>query len=359
MEGSEGSKPIKIISRREANMRFLQFLHRAKEEFNKQWDNRVESDVKWSDFDIKRTLGTGSFGRVMLARYKPTQSKKFYAIKVLDKKQIIKQKQVPHLLNEKKILECVSFPFVVRQAFAFKDNTYCYIGLEFVAGGEMFHHLQESKKFDEPRARFYASQVVLAFEYLHYMDLIYRDLKPENLLIDYKGYVKVTDFGFCKRISGRAWTMCGTPAYLAPEIILSKGYSKAVDWWSFGVLLYEMAAGHPPFMAKKHMQMYEKIVQGEYQVPEHFSAELRDLVSNLLQVDVTRRFGALRRGVQDIKNHMFFAPVDYIATYQKKLRAPMVPEIKGEGDDGNFEKYDEPPLEQASQCLYEEEFKEF
>ncbi|XP_063729517.1 cAMP-dependent protein kinase catalytic subunit beta-like [Symsagittifera roscoffensis] len=295
----------------------------------------------------------------MLAKYKPSKSDKFYAIKLLDKQKIVKLKQIDHTIMEKKILACIQFPFIVRQAFAFKDNSYLYIALEFVSGGEMFTHLRRSGKFGEVRTRFYAAQVLMAFEYLHFMNLIFRDLKPENLLIDHHGYVKVTDFGFCKRISGRTWTLCGTPEYLAPEIILSRGYGVGVDWWSFGVLMYEMAAGKPPFEAPKHIQMYELIVGGKYTFPSGFSADLKDLIRNILQVDVTRRFGVLRNGSLDIKNHRFFNSVDYVAMYQKKLKPPFVPKTKHAGDDSNFAKYDEPPLNVSKQCLFEREFRDF
>ncbi|KAF3844105.1 hypothetical protein F7725_016153 [Dissostichus mawsoni] len=288
----------------------------------------VQNTAGLEQFERLKTLGTGSFGRVMLVKHKETGQ--HYAMKILNKQKVVKLKQIEHTLNEKRILQAVSFPFLVRLEYSFK-----------------------------PHARFYAAQIVLTFEYLHALDLIYRDLKPENLLIDQQGYIQVTDFGFAKRVKGRTWTLCGTPEYLAPEIILSKGYNKAVDWWALGVLVYEMAAGYPPFFADQPIQIYEKIVSGKVRFPSHFSSDLKDLLRNLLQVDLTKRYGNLKNGVNDIKGHKWFATTDWIAIYQKKVEAPFVPKFKGPGDTSNFDDYEEEEIRVSFNEKCAKEFAEF
>ncbi|XKL68037.1 hypothetical protein PGB90_003528 [Kerria lacca] len=334
-----------------------EYLDKAKEQFEEKWKKTGSDDACLDDFERVRTLGTGSFGRVMFVQHKPT--KVYYAMKILEKEKVVKLKQVEHTLHEKQILQSINFPFLVSMKYHFKDNSNLYMVLEYVPGGEMFSHLRKVGKFSEAHSRFYAAQIVLAFEYLHYLEIIYRDLKPENLLIDSKGYLKVTDFGFAKRVKGRTWTLCGTPEYLAPEIILSKGYNKAVDWWALGVLLYEMAAGYPPFFADQPIQIYEKIVSGRLRFASHFSSDLKDILRNLLQVDLTKRYGNLKNGVNDIKGHKWFSTVDWIAIFQKKVAAPFIPTCKGPSDTSNFDDYEEETLKISSTEKYAKEFANF
>ncbi|KAJ9598376.1 hypothetical protein L9F63_010950 [Diploptera punctata] len=298
---------------------FDDFLNTSKREFMKKWTSKFNANAKPSDFQSIKTLGTGSFGRVMLVTH--IKSRKPYAMKIMEKEHIVRMKQVQHTHNEIRILDAINFQFIVRLDYYFKDNVYIYMVLPFINGGEMFTHLRNMKKFDEQLSKFYAAQVTLALEYLHFMGLIYRDLKPENILIDKDGFLKVTDLGFCKKIDDeRTYTLCGTPEYLAPEVILSQGYSFSVDWWALGVLMYEMTAGYPPFYAKDPMRIYEKIVSGRFSCPAGFSKPLKDLLNHMLQVDRSKRFGVLVGGTKNIKSHTWFKAFDWEGLLMRKTR---------------------------------------
>ncbi|KAL7056524.1 hypothetical protein AAHC03_020708 [Spirometra sp. Aus1] len=233
------------------------------------------------------------------------------------------------------------------------------MALDFVNGGELFSLIRKEGKFKEDTARFYGSQVILAIEYLHSIDIAYRDLKPENLLIDNSGYLKLTDFGFAKMVRGRTWTLCGTPEYLAPEIILSKGYGRAVDWWAVGVLIFEMIAGYPPFFADQPIQVYEKIVAGKLRFPFFMSLDARNLLSNLLQGDTTKRFGNMRNGVADIQSHVWFSSIDWVDIFERKVVPQFVPSVLDATDTSNFDDYPEEILPQAKSMQYEIEFADF
>lgn len=347
----------------EYKKKWNELLRREKKIFESKWSaspaatSTAAGGGKLEDYELKKTLGNGSFGRVILVKHKETH--KFYALKVLIKRNVVKSKQVEHTINEKKITSCVSCPFIASFMSSFKDNSNLYIVLEYVPGGEMFKHLVKQNKFTENQSRFYCGQVILAIEYLHSLDIIHRDLKPENTLIGHDGYVKISDFGFAKYVKTRTYTLCGTPEYLAPEIIQSKPYGKAVDWWAIGILTYEMSVGKPPFQSDQPMKIYEKILSGKYKVPGHLSEDVKDFMRCLIQADVTKRYGNLKNGVDDVKTHKWFANMDWMALYNKKLNAPMIPKIKHPGDTSNFDSYDEESITISREMLFEKEFADF
>jgi len=298
---------------------------------------KLEPCSSLDDFEVDRILGTGSFGRVNLAIHK--KSGMVCALKCLSKSQVLKTKQVMHIKAEKAILELIHFPFIVPLLGTFQDKDCIYLVLEYVVGGEFFTHLRTAGRFTEETSKFYAAQIVLTFEFLHSKDIIYRDLKPENLLLDKEGNCKITDFGFAKIIDHRTYTLCGTPDYLAPEIILNKGHGKPVDWWALGVLIYEMIAGYPPFYDDDPMGTYQKILHGKIEYPSHFSRNARDLIRKLLYADLTKRYGNLKAGARDIKNHPWFSGTDWKAVVEKNLSAPIQPHFDGDDDTSNFDDY--------------------
>ncbi|RDW59758.1 putative cAMP-dependent protein kinase [Coleophoma cylindrospora] len=294
-----------------------------------------------TDFDIQRTLGTGSFGRVHLVQSKHNQ--RFYAVKVLKKSQVVKMKQVEHTNDERRMLQEVKHPFLITLWGTFQDCKNLYMVMDFVEGGELFSLLRKSQRFPNPVAKFYAAEVTLALEYLHSKEIIYRDLKPENLLLDRHGHLKITDFGFAKKVPDITWTLCGTPDYLAPEVVSSKGYNKSVDWWSLGILIFEMLCGFTPFWdGGSPMKIYENILKGRVKYPPYIHPDAQDLLQRLITSDLTKRLGNLHGGPEDIKRHQWFAEVTWERLAKKDIDAPYVPPVKGGvGDASQFDKYPE------------------
>ncbi|KAJ3409557.1 hypothetical protein CcCBS67573_g00564 [Chytriomyces confervae] len=322
--------------------------------------NGARMGYKLSDFQFIRTLGTGTFGRVYLVRYK--NSDQYYAMKMLKKSEVVRLKQVEHINSEKQILAEINFPFIVNLLCTFQDDRNVYMLLEYVVGGELFSHLRRAGRFSNDMTRFYAAEIVLSIEYLHELDIIYRDLKPENLLLDHHGHIKIADFGFAKKVDDRTWTLCGTPEYLAPEIIQSKGHGKPVDWWALGILIFEMLAGYPPFFDDNPFGIYEKILAGKLVFPAHFDVNAKDLIKRLLTADRTKRLGNLQRGSDDIKKHRWFRGVDWNGLLMKGVDAPIVPIVAHAGDARNFELYPElaeEELRQPQMDPYQSLFKEF
>ncbi|KAH8384250.1 hypothetical protein KR200_009497 [Drosophila serrata] len=315
-------------------------LERMCEEFDIKFSSNVPSPINGlDDYDIKATLGAGSFGKVQLV--KDRKSGAYYASKELNKDQVIKSKQVVHVMNEKTVLRSMLFPNVVHLVASYKDFDNLYLVLPLIGGGELFNYHRKVRKFSETQARFYAAQIFLALEYMHACKLLYRDLKPENIMLDKNGYIKVTDFGFAKKVETRTMTLCGTPEYLPPEIIQSKPYGSSVDWWAFGVLVYELVAGNTPFSPfnRDVMIMYSKICEAAYKIPTTFSSQLRHLIDHLLQVDLSKRLGNSNEGSSDVKNHAWFQSVEWYAILNQEVPAPFVPSVTGDEDLSNFESY--------------------
>jgi len=241
---------------------------------------------------------------------------------------------------------------------SYKDEYCVYFLLDACLGGELFAILRRKRYFSERTGRFYAGCVIQGFAYMHSKNIIYRDLKPENLVMDLNGYLKIADFGFAKVVTEKTFTLCGTPDYLAPEIVTGQGHGKGVDWWTLGVLIYEMLASVSPFYASDPLMMYRNIVRGKYKTPKYFSDEVADLVGSLLCRRATKRLGVINGGAEQIKNHPWFHDIDWDALAKNRYNAPHVPKISSKRDYSNFKqvKDDGGPLK-AAKLKFEKEFE--
>lgn len=296
-------------------------------------------------FAILRTIGTGSFGRVHLVQN--THNRKYYALKVLKKSLILQTKQLEHVKSERNILLQAKHPFIVQLHGTVQDASCVFLVMEFVEGGELFTLMRRLGRLPLLAAKFYAAEVLLALEYLHEQDVVYRDLKPENILIDREGHVKLVDFGFSKRTTEQTWTLCGTPAYIAPEIIEGNGYGKAVDMYALGILIYEMLWGTPPWEQgeqETEMQLYERILHTELTFPAALAAFdplAVDLIRKLCEKDPKKRLGSMYKGWTAIKEHAWFKGLKWEKVEAKKTKTPFIPTLSHLGDCKNFELYPE------------------
>ncbi|XP_053393801.1 serine/threonine-protein kinase Sgk3-like isoform X2 [Mercenaria mercenaria] len=289
-----------------------------------------KKSVKPSDFEFLKVIGKGSFGKVLLARHKNEGG--VYAVKVLQKQAIMKRNEVKHIMAERNVLlKNVVHPFLVGLHYSFQTPDKLYFVLDYVNGGELFFHLQRERYFPEVRARFYAAEMASAIGYLHSLNIIYRDLKPENILLDSKGHVVLTDFGLCKEgIEGMGTTntFCGTPEYLAPEVLRKQPYDKTVDWWCLGAVLYEMMYGLPPFYSRDTAEMYDNILYKPLRLRTNVSASARSLLEGLLQKEKEQRLGA-KKDFQEIKMHSFFSDINWQDLDAKKIDPPYNPNVVG------------------------------
>jgi len=292
------------------------------------------------DFELKTLVGKGSFGQVWQVVMKSNQ--KIYALKILKKKDLVARKQVTHTNTERQILANIDHPFLVSLRFAFQTKTKLYMVMDFFNGGELFYHLQKEGKFTENRAKFYSAEICLAIECLHDNGITYRDLKPENILLDQSGHIKITDFGLSKQLANEAIandancitrTFCGSPEYLAPEMLQQNGYSFAVDWWSFGTILYEMICGLPPFYDQNIQKMYQNILYQPIPFYKFMSKSSIELISRLLDKNCEKRIKC-----KQLKQHLFYKDIDWDKLFRKEIEPPFKPKVNGPADRQNFEK---------------------
>lgn len=308
----------------------------------------VAMDVEFHELKPIAVLGSGTFGRVSLVVNKKEGEIQVYAMKAMLKSEIEAHKQQQNVMNEKDLMLLCNHTFVLRLYKTFKDAKRLYMLLEFVQGGELFTvlHTPRGDGVPDASAKFYGAGILLALTHLHQRDIAYRDMKPENCLIDSQGYPKLVDFGFAKVIkNGKSYTLCGTPEYLAPEIVLGRGHDKGVDHWAFGILLYEMEAGYSPFSDPQGMDQVvicRNIVNGKLMFPRSFNPECKDLVKKLLMRDPVARLGNLRGGVDEIQQHKWFNGFDMDLMLSRGMTAPWVPKIKSALDTSNFDPMEEP-----------------
>ncbi|KAL1263146.1 hypothetical protein QQF64_005885 [Cirrhinus molitorella] len=291
-----------------------------------------------NDFDYLKLLGKGTFGKVILVREKA--SGKYYAMKILKKEVIIAKDEVAHTLTESRVLKNTRHPFLTSLKYSFQTKDRLCFVMEYVNGGELFFHLSRERVFSEDRTRFYGAEIVSALDYLHSAKIVYRDLKLENLMLDKDGHIKITDFGLCKEGITDAATMktfCGTPEYLAPEVLEDNDYGRAVDWWGLGVVMYEMMCGRLPFYNQDHEKLFELILMEDIKFPRTLSADAKSLLSGLLIKDPNKRLGGGPDDAKEIMRHSFFAGIDWQDVYDKKLIPPFKPQVSSETDTRYFD----------------------
>jgi CRP-like cAMP-binding protein len=311
----------------------------------------LNQSIKYKDLVKFRILGVGTFGKVWLVSHKKTGVP--YALKQLSKREIIGHHQVDGVIREKNIMASIEHPFVVNLVSTFQDDRHLYMLIELVQGGELFSviHTETRDGIPNGNSRFYAACILESLSHLHYRSICYRDLKPENILIDAKGYCVLVDLGFAKVVTDKTYTLCGTPEYLAPEIILSKGHDKGVDYWAFGVLIYEMLVGRSPFYSygTDQVSLFKRIVQVKYSFPPGgmVSEPAQDLIQRLIVRRQANRYGCLARGDMDVRDHYWFNVIDVDKLLIKQIPAPWVPRIRDPMDASHFDSYrhveNEPP----------------
>lgn len=349
--GTKGTTNSKSTEKSTATAATKTSSRRAKQHEIQNSANEVSKDsqvhnfkkgprVSMKDFELVKVLGRGHFGKVILTKHKA--SGEFYAIKSLKKSDIITRDEVGGLMAEKRIFQIanlVNHPFLVNLYSCFQTQTHVCFVMEYACGGDLMLHIHNDI-FTEPRAVFYAACVVLGLQYLHENKIIYRDLKLDNLLLDGDGFVKIADFGLCKENIGHndtTGTFCGTPEFLAPEVLTQTLYTRAVDWWGLGVLIFEMLVGESPFCGDDEEEIFDSIVNHDVLYPRFLSIEAVAIMRRLLNKNPSKRLGASKSDAEDIKRQAFFKSVNWDKLLARKVEPPFKPRIKSKEDTSNFE----------------------
>ncbi|XP_068617839.1 cGMP-dependent protein kinase, isozyme 2 forms cD5/T2 isoform X1 [Battus philenor] len=349
-----------LVIDRETFNQLISTLDEIRTKYKDEGDSRQRlneefANLRLSDLRIIATLGIGGFGRVELVQIQGDSSRSF-ALKQMKKAQIVETRQQQHIMSEKEIMSEMNCEFIVKLYKTFKDRKYLYMLMETCLGGELWTILRDRGQFDDSTTRFYTACVVEAFHYLHSRNIIYRDLKPENLLLDSKGYVKLVDFGFSKKLqaSRKTWTFCGTPEYVAPEVIMNRGHDISADYWSLGVLMFELLTGSPPFTGADPMKTYNKILKGidAVEFPRCITRNAANLIKKLCRDNPAERLGYQRGGITEIQKHKWFDGFNWEGLAQRTLEPPITPVVKSALDTHNFDQYppdaDEPPPDDLS-----------
>ncbi|KAG9443274.1 hypothetical protein H6P81_014614 [Aristolochia fimbriata] len=289
------------------------------------------------DFEVMKLVGQGAFGKVFQVKKKGTSE--IYAMKVMRKDKIMEKNHAEYMKAERDILTQIEHPFVVQLRYSFQTKYRLYLILDFVNGGHLFFQLYHQGLFREDLARIYTAEIVSAVSHLHANGIMHRDLKPENILLDADGHVMLTDFGLAKQFAEntRSNSMCGTIEYMPPEIVLGRGHDKAADWWSVGVLLFEMLTGKPPFVSGNREKIQQKIIKDKIKLPSYLTGEAHSLLKGLLQKEANRRLGSGPDGSEEIKRHKWFKSINWKKLEARQIQPSFRPNVAGKHCIANFE----------------------
>nr|XP_008123028.1 PREDICTED: ribosomal protein S6 kinase alpha-2 isoform X4 [Anolis carolinensis] len=319
------------LKQEEGIVKEIDISHHVKEGFEK---------ADPSQFELLKVLGQGSYGKVFLVRkIKGSDAGQLYAMKVL-KKATLKVRDRVRSKMERDILAEVNHPFIVKLHYAFQTEGKLYLILDFLRGGDLFTRLSKEVMFTEEDVKFYLAELALALDHLHGLGIIYRDLKPENILLDEEGHIKITDFGLSKEAidhDKRAYSFCGTIEYMAPEVVNRRGHTQSADWWSFGVLMFEMLTGSLPFQGKDRKETMALILKAKLGMPQFLSTEAQSLLRALFKRNPSNRLGAGLDGVEEIKRHPFFSTIDWNKLYRKEIKPPFKPAVGRPEDTFHFD----------------------